>query len=129
MPFTPEQDQAIGKALGEKVKSPCPSCGQFRRSYLPDLVLFPLYAGPPPAVLRLFNTIAERKKATNVGEMMQNLGQRSQPHSVPYKPTATAVPSIVVVCGNCGFMEFYNVHALGVANALGIFSSVVPHGG
>lgn len=30
------------------------------------------------------------------------------------------LPSIAVVCGNCGRTEIYNVHALGVAADLGI---------
>jgi hypothetical protein len=38
------------------------------------------------------------------------------------------MPCIAVVCGNCGYTEFYNVHALGVASLLGVPNPGVPIG-
>jgi predicted nucleic-acid-binding Zn-ribbon protein len=38
------------------------------------------------------------------------------------------MPCIAVLCTNCGYMEFYNVHVLGIAGALGVPNPGVPIG-
>jgi hypothetical protein len=132
MPFSKDQEEKITQALGTKITNPCPSCNLHQRQLLPDLVLFPLYSGPAESVVNFFANIARAKERAQEKMPPQLVNalklQPPTPPSAPFLPTSTALPSVVVICGNCGFTEFYNVHALGVTDVLGIYSKVVPHG-
>ena len=94
------------------------------RQLLPDLVLFPLSSGPPAPILKALNALSSSLRQSPNAMAMPP----SAPLSAPFTPTSTALPSVVVICGNCGYTEFYNVHTLGIADVLGIYSKVVPHG-
>ena len=105
MPFNQNQESAVIKALGEKITQPCPACAKSMRQLIPDLYLFQLHTSIQKPVYRALE--GARRSAT-------------MPPPGTITSGLTALPSVVVVCGNCGFTEFYNVHRLGVAVELGL---------
>lgn len=111
MPFNQNQEAVIIKALGDKITQPCPACDRIMRQLIPDLYLFQLHTTIQKPIFR-----------TTPG------GQKSVIMPPPGTITSgiNALPSVVVVCGNCGFTEFYNVHRLGVAGVLGLPDPGVP---
>ena len=113
MSFSQDQEQAVIKALGEKLAKNCPACDKAQRQLMPDLIIFTLQSSPPRGTVR-------------VGP-----GGRTTTITMPHPGTVSMSPSlpcIVVICGNCGFTEFYNVHRLGVAAALNVPDPGVPIG-
>ena len=110
MPFTPEQAAAIVAALDSKITQPCGGCGKFQRRFLPDLLLFSFQPQTPS----LYGSNPYRVRSA-----AELYGKRDMPPPGTSDPPS-ALPCIAVVCTNCGHTEFYNVHALGVAQVLGI---------
>jgi hypothetical protein len=103
MSFSQQQEQTVIKALGEKLANNCPACDKAQRELMPDLMLFLLQSTPPRG------TIHTGARTTTI--------TMPPPGTVSMSPS---LPCVVVICGNCGFTEFYNVHRLGVAAALGV---------
>jgi hypothetical protein len=109
MPFSPEQQFKVIETLGQKLRTNCPGCDQRRRQLMPDLVLFQIHQQP----------------ATLQGLAWGNRSTMPPPGSYFVSPT---LPCVVVICENCGFTEFYNVHRLGIAGVLNVPDPGVPLG-
>src|ERR1039457_2555313 len=117
MPFTLAQQKEILAALVTKAKQACVGCGEHHRQLQPDLFLFssrptlPTVLTPPPSTA--WDAFQPPPK---------------WPMPPPGWAAPSALPCIAVICMNCGFTEFYNVHVLGVAAILGIPGPGVPLG-
>ena len=135
MPFTTDQQERITAALRDKLKGPCPSCGQFMRQFFPELMVFFIAVTPPRhSAPNFFAKVGADtiKKPTSLRDLFSNTypdntKKQSLDPPAPGTPTA-AVPCIITTCMNCGFTEFYNVHVLGIADALGIPPGGGPFG-
>ena len=104
MPFTQQQQTAIIRALDAKLSTGCPGCSLRMREAMPNLALFPVFTMPPPP---RFGGLA-------------GLGSPSSLTFTPPPKQEGTMPCVVVVCRNCGFTEFYNVHILGLGQSLGL---------
>jgi len=111
MSFSQSQEQAVIKALTDKLAKNCPACDKAQRQLMPDLMLFQLQPSAPKGTYRM---------------LPGGISQLTMPP--PGTVPVAALPSVVVICGNCGFTEFYNVHRLGVSAALDIPDPGVPIG-
>jgi len=124
MPFDSTQQAAVIKVLGEKITQPCPACNLFRRQLMPEMYVFPAFA-PVKNPLDAYSDYAGtlRSLAEFPTKKMPPPGYaRPSEHAPP------AMPCVSVICTNCGFTEFYNIHILGVADALKIPKPGVPLG-
>lgn len=149
MPFSPLQVEKITAALNSKIKKPCPECEQSgMRRLLSDVVLFSFYSvpyipastpSPPTSVWQMGKTPPPPYPTSNqpnmggstAGALLSPPYRRMTEPPLPLLPTNQALPCIVLVCGNCGFTEFYNIHVLGVAGVLGFSTTdqgTVAHG-
>jgi hypothetical protein len=125
MAFTQSQKDAVGTALVNKVKNPCPSCGKSMRQFLQDLYMFASAAPPQPVMNRQYYS-GVAGQSPGPGQLTPAWGSNSNAYWPDPEPAA--LPCICVVCMNCGFTEFYNVHVLGLAETLGLPKAGVPIG-
>lgn len=105
MPFTQDQRNAVVRTLDQKIKTSCPGCGERMREAMPNLALFPVFTVPGPS------TLAGLAAYQGIG---------GSPTFTPPPKQEGTMPCVVVVCRNCGFTEFYNIHILGLSLILGI---------
>jgi hypothetical protein len=110
MPFTPEQQTQVAKALAAKIKLACASCGENKRQLVPDL--FMMVMTPSPLQL------------THSGSAIQMSSNRMA--LTEANPMPAMLPCIVVICFNCGRTETYNAHILGLASDLNLPAPGVP---
>ena len=126
MQFNTVQLAVIAKALGAKVKMPCPSCTQpNKRQLMPDVLLLSFRPQEDPAVerWRTYNEAAS-------GSMRAAMAAQP-PRMLPGTPTGPvqfSLPCVVTTCMNCGYTEMYNVHVLGIGRELGLPDPGVPLG-
>ena len=107
--FTLEQQQKIVQALSGKLRA-CPACGKVRTWQL-------------------------------ITDGVVNMPVGSVPYTNPYTPVQTypnayaqmfsqprSIPCIVLVCTNCGNLQFHHVLTLGLGPVLGITGPLVSTG-
>ena len=106
MPFSEEQMKVVTDILNAKITPACPGCGQEnRRQVMPEVFVIP---GRTPQPLT----------ATP--------GLTPTPGTLTPVMATVIMPCVVTVCTNCGYVEFYNVHTLGLAGVLGVAAPGQP---
>ncbi len=115
VPLSPQQNQRISIAVGQKVSHPCPLCGVKAWGWGADLIVLQT---------QRFDTAAE---PLGFGSLATALGQPpSPPPSIlsqlavlrslaPVQPPPW-YPLLPVVCNNCGNTVLLNVYILGIAD-------------
>lgn len=116
MSFTPQQQQQVIAVLDAKVRGPCPYCGVRNRQLQPDLVLF-----------QAQELVAISIPVPHYQSIPTFFGYAPPNSSIQLMPRGV-YPCIAVICLNCGRMEFYNVHVLGVGQILGVPAAGEPIG-
>jgi hypothetical protein len=113
-----QQDQVI-KKIASTIKKSCPSCDLLgKRQLVPEVYLVnAMITNPPPPTPRPHPgmTLAEAAR----------LSASPPPALIQYP---NVMPCVSTICSNCGYVEFYNVHRLGLAEALTIPPPGVPIG-
>lgn len=114
MALTQPQQELIASALRTKISKPCPSCGEpNKRQLMPHLAIVKMYDGG--------TDLTPTKNA------FLNFARSQAPRVLPTSPVS-AFPAGISCCTNCGFVELYNLHVLGIASELGLPDAGVPIG-
>lgn len=118
MSLTNEQTAKVIEVLGPKIVQPCPSCAQLGTRVLqPEIFVFSSYV-PKPANPYLMPPVS--RYATDALGGLDVLGKIQLPMAPLIPAIPLVLPCVVTVCKNCGLVEYYNIHALSLAEALGI---------
>ncbi len=118
--------QQVARILGEKIKNPCPSCGEMnRRSLIPDLYVLSSYVRPSIGAfygdlypVTLGPIPPPPKPSGTIGAAMGPVPPQVTPQS--------SAPCVMTVCTNCGFTELYNIHVLALAELLNVPAPGTP---
>lgn len=110
MPLSPLQSQRISEAVGQKVKNPCPLCGQRDWGWGPDLVVLQAqrYSTAPDLTVGL-------AAIWRAGGQPSPLDRLKEMGILPPDPPP-AYPTLPVMCNTCGNTVLLNVYMLGIAD-------------
>jgi hypothetical protein len=116
MALSEAQSQRVSLTIGQRLRSPCPLCGQANPwTWGPDpIVLVAQRYETAPDISALAAILGTKTSSQLALEALASLGISAGTPMMPVAASTQAYPLLPVICRNCGNTVLLNIYTLGL---------------